>query len=116
MFGYRYSRRGAQEGDGRGNGERAKLIAAGAADIEDFARTGPGIQWRLDGPGKQFVGERGDFLRRLTFSGQSDQKRGFAFDGNHFGSERVYRVRNHSGRKRLVAGELFRQSIQHATS
>ena len=116
VFGHRDARRRAHEGDGGGNVERAELIAARATDIEDFARAGLGIQRRPDGAGAEFVGERGDFLRRLPFSGQSGEKRGFAFDRNRFRDERVYRVRDPPRRERFIACELFRQSIQHAIS
>src|SRR5205823_6603350 len=67
MLGHGHAGGGAKDGGGRGDVDRAEPVAAGADDIEDFARTGFGVNRRRDGFAQQFAGKRGDFSGRLDF-------------------------------------------------
>ena len=59
-------------------------VAAGADDVENFARAGFGIQRRRDGFVAQRAGERGDFLRRFAFLRERGQKIGLDRRRNFF--------------------------------
>ena len=67
VLGHGHAGGGAKDGDGGGNVERAQAVAAGADDVEDFARVAPVLfNRRRDGFFAQRAGEGGDFLRRFA--------------------------------------------------
>ena len=74
VLGHGHAGGGAQDGAGGGNVERAQPVAAGANDVEDFPRAGFGVERRRNGFLAQRGGKRGDFLRRLAFLRERDEK------------------------------------------
>src|SRR5207249_4272825 len=102
--------------DGRGNVKRAETIAAGAADIEDFARARRGVERRLDGSVAQFAREGGNLPGGLAFTRQRREKIRFRF-GRH---TLVNELADGGGylfvRQRKAARELFNQLLQHRAS
>ena len=67
---------GEDKHDGRGDIEKSKLVAAGAADIEHRAGQACGVEFGIDRPRKQRLDKGRDFRRRLTFRAESLEKAG----------------------------------------
>ena len=84
MFGDHDPGGGADKRNGGGDIESVEPVAAGAADIEDWAGAGFGVEGRGDGFGAERAGEGGDFRRGLDFKGKLAEKIGFQPGWNRF--------------------------------
>ena len=113
MFGHGDSGRGDDNCHCGRNVECAEPVAAGAADVEDFARARFRVERRVNGPGAQIPGKGGDFADGFSFAREGGEEIGFARHRNLFANEVAHGECDLLVGQRMAAGELFNQSFQH---